>query len=166
MTFNPQITPVRARENASPNPSVAAPRIWALIPCAGSGSRAQTSLPKQYQNVAGQPMVLHTLAAFAGVAGIASTLLVVAPDDRFIDTLMTASTGGPVLKDATLIVANCGGQTRATSVFNGLNHLVRLGAGPQDWVLVHDAARCLIAPAQIQALIDACLPDDVGGLLA
>jgi 2-C-methyl-D-erythritol 4-phosphate cytidylyltransferase len=166
MTFNPQITPVRARENASPNPSVAAPRIWALIPCAGSGSRAQTSLPKQYQNVAGQPMVLHTLAAFAGVAGIASTLLVVAPDDRFIDTLMTASTGGPVLKNATLIVANCGGQTRATSVFNGLNHLVRLGAGPQDWVLVHDAARCLIAPAQIQALIDACLSDDVGGLLA
>ena len=35
-----------------------------------------------------------------------------------------------------------------------------------DWVLVHDAARCLITPTQIDALIDACLPDAVGGLLA
>jgi 2-C-methyl-D-erythritol 4-phosphate cytidylyltransferase len=33
-------------------------------------------------------------------------------------------------------------------------------------VLVHDAARCLITTAQIDALIDACVPDDVGGLLA
>ena len=35
-----------------------------------------------------------------------------------------------------------------------------------DWVLVHDAARCLITHEQINALIDACLPDAVGGLLA
>ena len=35
-----------------------------------------------------------------------------------------------------------------------------------DWVLVHDAARCLVAPAAIDRLIDACLPDAVGGLLA
>jgi 2-C-methyl-D-erythritol 4-phosphate cytidylyltransferase/2-C-methyl-D-erythritol 2,4-cyclodiphosphate synthase len=39
-------------------------------------------------------------------------------------------------------------------------------AQPDDWVLVHDAARCLVTPAQIDALIDACLPDAVGGLLA
>jgi len=32
--------------------------------------------------------------------------------------------------------------------------------------LVHDAARCLITPAQINALIDACASDEVGGLLA
>ena len=40
------------------------------------------------------------------------------------------------------------------------------GATAHDWVLVHDAARCLITPVQINALIDACLPDEVGGLLA
>jgi 2-C-methyl-D-erythritol 4-phosphate cytidylyltransferase len=40
------------------------------------------------------------------------------------------------------------------------------GPQPQDWVLVHDAARCLVTPAQIQALMDACLGDAVGGLLA
>ena len=35
-----------------------------------------------------------------------------------------------------------------------------------DWVLVHDAARCLIRPEWVDALIDACLGDDIGGLLA
>ncbi|MGA8515360.1 MAG: 2-C-methyl-D-erythritol 4-phosphate cytidylyltransferase, partial [Burkholderiaceae bacterium] len=42
-------------------------QFFALIPCGGSGSRAGTSLPKQYQPIAGQPMVAHTLAAFAAV---------------------------------------------------------------------------------------------------
>ena len=35
-----------------------------------------------------------------------------------------------------------------------------------DWVLVHDAARCLLRPAWVDRLLDACLTDDVGGLLA
>ena len=111
-------------------------------------------------------MVLHTLAAFAGVAGIAGTLVVVAAEDRFFDALQAARVTSTEFFLTALIVANCGGTTRATSVFNGLNQLVGLDAAPQDWVLVHDAARCLITPAQIQTLIDACLPDDVGGLLA
>jgi 2-C-methyl-D-erythritol 4-phosphate cytidylyltransferase len=51
-------------------------------------------------------------------------------------------------------------------VCNGLDHLLASGAAPQDWVLVHDAARCLLTPALVDALIDACLPDAVGGLLA
>ena len=40
------------------------------------------------------------------------------------------------------------------------------GAQPQDWVLVHDAARCLLRAAWVDRLIDACLDDEVGGLLA
>jgi 2-C-methyl-D-erythritol 4-phosphate cytidylyltransferase len=41
-----------------------------------------------------------------------------------------------------------------------------VGALAHDWVLVHDAARCLIEPAQVEALIAACEHDAVGGLLA
>lgn len=131
------------------------PRIWALIPCAGSGARAGTDGPKQYQIVAGQPMVLHTLAAFAAVPRLAATLVVVSPGDTFLQDL-----------DASLLVAACGGSTRAASVFNGLNALLEHGAAASDWVLVHDAARCLITPAQIDHLIDTCIGDTVGGLLA
>jgi 2-C-methyl-D-erythritol 4-phosphate cytidylyltransferase len=49
---------------------------------------------------------------------------------------------------------------------NGLRVLEAEGARPQDWVLVHDAARCLVTPRQIEALINACEHDAVGGLLA
>ena len=63
-------------------------------------------------------------------------------------------------------VAACGGATRASTVSNGLAELLRRGASPDDWVLVHDAARCLITRAWIDRLIDACQGDAVGGLLA
>ena len=129
-------------------------RCFALLPCAGSGARAGGVVPKQYQPVAGVPMVRHTLAAFLAVARIARVLVVVAPGD---DTLQAP--------DAAYSIAACGGATRAQSVFNGLAALRDQGAGADDWVLVHDAARCLVTPALIDALIDACLPDAVGGLL-
>ena len=132
-----------------------APRLWALVPCAGHGSRSGAAGPKQYQPIGGQPMVLHTLAAFAAVSRLAGTLVVVSPGDTFFDQ-----------KNAMVLVAACGGMTRATTVFNGLSSLLTQGAQAYDWVLVHDAARCLITPAQIDALIDACQHDAVGGLLA
>ena len=135
--------------------STPATRIWALIPCAGTGSRSGADGPKQYQPVAGKPLVLHTLAAFAAVPRVSGTMVVVSKGDDFFDK-----------QDAIVLVAACGGSTRAASVFNGLNALLDHGAAPTDWVLVHDAARCLITPEQINTLMDACLGDAVGGLLA
>ena len=131
------------------------PRCHALVPCAGSGSRAGTAQPKQYQPLAGRPLVQHTLAALGAVARSDRPLVVVAPGD---DTLRQPG--------ARWQLADCGGATRAESVCNGLDHRLASGAAPQDWVLVHDAARCLLTPALVDALIDACLPDAVGGLLA
>jgi 2-C-methyl-D-erythritol 4-phosphate cytidylyltransferase len=131
------------------------PRFYALVPCAGTGSRAGTHGPKQYERIAGQPMVWHTLAAFAAVKRIARVLVVVAPGDGFFERNPTSA-----------MVVACGGATRAASVANGLYELTRVGATEHDWVLVHDAARCLITPALVDSLIDACGEDDVGGLLA
>jgi 2-C-methyl-D-erythritol 4-phosphate cytidylyltransferase len=51
-------------------------------------------------------------------------------------------------------------------VFNSLKAWAAAGAHPHDWVLVHDAARCLATPAQIGQLVEACRVDPVGGLLA
>jgi 2-C-methyl-D-erythritol 4-phosphate cytidylyltransferase len=138
-----------------PSNSPASPRLWALIPCAGSGSRAGSVGPKQYQMLAGQPLVMHTLAAFDGVTRLYRVALILAVGDTALDHL-----------NAHYLIANNGGATRAETVFNGLNFLLEQGAEPGDWVLVHDAARCLVTPAQIDALIDACQADTVGGLLA
>lgn len=135
--------------------SDATPRCFALLPCAGTGSRAGTAQPKQYQLIDGMPMVLHTLSAFNAAPRIEQVLIVVAPGDRFL------SIDHPDVR-----VLPCGGGSRAESVHNGLLALQEAGASEGDWVLVHDAARCLIRPGQIEALIVACENDAVGGLLA
>jgi 2-C-methyl-D-erythritol 4-phosphate cytidylyltransferase len=138
----------------------AAPRCYALVPCAGVGERAGTAGPKQYAPLAGRPVVAHTLAALAAVPRLAATLVVLAPvDDRF-EGLM------PQFAGPRGWVARCGGATRAASVAAGLGALRERGARARDWVLVHDAARCLLQPAWVDRLIDACLDDEVGGLLA
>lgn len=101
-------------------------------------------------------MVMHTLAAFSGVTRLAGTLVAVAPGDRFLDEHAHPS----------YFVVGCGGPTRAATVQGGLKALRDRGAQPDDWVMVHDAARCLVTAEQIDRLIDACLQDSVGGLLA
>ena len=132
----------------------------ALLPCAGSGSRASREGPKQYSLLAGKTVVAHTLAAFRDVSRLASTLVVLALDDaRFEDAV-------PASARCHVTAVRCGGSTRAETVAHGLSALLAQGAAADDWVLVHDAARCLVRAAWIDRLIDACLGDAVGGLLA
>jgi 2-C-methyl-D-erythritol 4-phosphate cytidylyltransferase len=123
------------------------------------GARSGEGLPKQYRSIAGKPMVSHTLAAFAAVPKVKRTLVVISPEDALFAEHVD-------LPNATFSIAARAGNTRAITVLNGLNALLEQGAQPQDWVMVHDAARCLITPQQINTVIDACLNDDVGGLMA
>lgn len=138
-------------------------RFFALVPCAGFGARSGSAVPKQYVALAGLPMVGHTLAALEAVARLQATLVVLSPgDDAFARAM-------PGFEGPRGWVAHEGGATRAATVENGLRALLARGARSDDWVLVHDAARCLLQPAWVDALIDAVLADGadaVGGLLA
>jgi 2-C-methyl-D-erythritol 4-phosphate cytidylyltransferase len=139
------------------NPSHDPPRLYALVPCAGVGARAGTAVPKQYATLAGSALVAHTLAALAQVTRLTATLVVLDPRDEHFERAAPDHRGW---------VARCGGATRALTVAHGLDELCGRGAKADDWVLVHDAARCLVRPTWIDALIEACLDDPVGGLLA
>lgn len=132
-------------------------RLHALVPCAGVGERAGAGGPKQYAMLGARSLLAHTLAALAQVRRLDAVLVVLSPGDLAYP---------PHLAGSQAQVAHCGGATRAQSVARGLAHLVASGAARDDWVLVHDAARCLVRPDWIDALIDACLHDPVGGLLA
>ena len=132
------------------------PRLFALVPCAGNGSRAGTDQPKQYARLRDRAVVAHTLAALAHVDRLAATLVVLAPGDA----------GHAIAPGPTVWLAQLGGRSRAETVANGLVELRQRGAADDDWVLVHDAARCLLRPAWVDRLIDACIDDPVGGLLA
>ncbi len=136
------------------------PRCFALVPCAGVGLRAGVGGPKQYASLRGRPVVVHTLSALAAVPRLSATLVVLAPDDQVFESQAPGYVGERGW------VARCGGASRADSVSAGLLALREHGAQDADWVLVHDAARCLLQPAWVDRLIDACLDDAVGGLLA
>jgi len=137
--------------------TTSAPQLYALVPCAGVGERAGAGGPKQYAPLAGRSLVSHTLQALAEVKRLRQTLVVLSPNDAVFESHVPAFPGW---------VARVGGASRAESVTNGLAELLRRGAQAHDWVLVHDAARCLLRAEWVDALIDACLNDAVGGLLA
>lgn len=132
-------------------------RLFALVPCAGAGVRAGAAGPKQYAHLAGSSIVVHTLRALSAVQRLQATLVVLSPQDDQFESHAVGFAGW---------VARVGGASRAESVANGLSELIERGADAHDWVLVHDAARCLVRAEWIDRLIDACEGDEVGGLLA
>ncbi|MEM5456004.1 2-C-methyl-D-erythritol 4-phosphate cytidylyltransferase [Paraburkholderia phytofirmans] len=133
-------------------------RLFALIPCAGTGSRSGAAMPKQYRTVAGRDMLHYSLAAFDTCSEFAQTLVVIAPDDAHFD--------GRRFGGLRFAVRRSGGASRQASVLNGLHALAEFGARDDDWVLVHDAARPGITPALIRTLIGALKDDAVGGIMA
>lgn len=103
-------------------------------------------------------MVLRTIMAFDSVARVTTLSVVISEGDTLFPAIP------PMAHELKKHLV--GGETRARSVLNGLKSLRLSGATNADWVMVHDAARCLILPEQIDALIDACLKGGEGGLIA
>ena len=107
----------------------------AIIVAAGRGLRAGGSVPKQWQMLAGRPVVAHSLDAFAGM----TTVLVGHPDDRD----RAEGLGVEWIE---------GGATRSQSVRNALTALAGRGV---TRVLIHDGARPLVAPSVIARVLAA-----------
>ena len=149
------------RERTSSTDAPADARCFALVPCAGVGERAGQAGPKQYARI-GRPRDGGAHAGGAGRAcrGCRPRWWCWPRSDAQFEAHV------PGFRGERAWVARCGGATRAATVANGLAELQRRGARADDWVLVHDAARCLLRPAWVDRLIDACLDDAVGGLLA
>lgn len=137
------------------------PECHAVLPTAGTGSRLGGSLPKQFQELAGKPMLAYALNAFAATPEIASIWVGVSPG--FIDNPILGSLSS---KSASIQFLATGGPTRQETVRNTLAAMLKAGVPENDWVLVHDAARPGISPELIQKLIHAVTVAGEGGLLA
>lgn len=133
------------------------PDFYALVPAAGSGSRMGSELPKQYLPLAGQPMIAHALNTLCSCPDIDTVFVVLSPGDTQFHTYDWTRFGDK------LQPLFCGGGTRAESVANGL--LVS-ELEPDDWVLVHDAARPCLTQEHLSRLIAGLRDDPVGGILA
>ena len=132
------------------------PRFIALIPAAGVGARMGTTVPKQYAELLGKPMLEHVMDTFVDCEQIHQFFVVVSSDDAYIEDIPTT----PRMQ-----ILRCGGPTRQASVTNGLQDM-QSQVDANDWVLVHDAARPGLTVALINKLIAAVKDDPVGGLLA
>lgn len=132
-------------------------RRIALIPAAGGGTRFGSERPKQYANLAGQPLVARAIERLVLSVDLAATFVALAPDDDLYDRLV-----GPRVDVVTL---RCGGASRAETVANALETLAAQCAD-SDWVLVHDAARPCVPRDSLSRLVAEIGDDAVGGLLA
>ena len=133
--------------------------LFGLIPAAGSGARLGAELPKQYLPIAGEPMLVHALRALLRHEEIETVFVVLEPEDMHFRGLDLKEFGSRVAP------LYCGGRTRRDSVRNGLI-AVTDAIEPEDWVLVHDAARPCLSRVDLNALIGQVRDDEVGGLLA
>lgn len=131
----------------------------ALIPAAGGGSRMGAETPKQYLPLLDRPLIWHALKTLASIAAIERVFVILAPDDTLWGTHDWTEFADR------MVVLRCGGATRAESVTNGLRAM-REQVDANDWVLVHDAARCCLTSAHVEKLIAEVGDDPVGGLLA
>jgi len=137
-----------------------------ILVAGGIGSRLGTATPKQFLPLAGRPTILRALDAFFSACSTLQVAVVVHPDWlthwhalwatelAALDAAATPSTFDPA--GHTLHVVP-GGTTRTASVLAGLQALNASKAEPTDQrvVAIHDAARPLIAPAHITALLSA-----------
>ena len=146
-------------------------RFYGLIPAAGSGERfhggahGYGGVPKQYQHIAGRPMLQHAIEAMLALPEISIVFVVLAPgDERFAELDLA-------VYDGRVEPLYCGGASRRDTVLNGLVAAASL-LEPDDWVLVHDAARPCLGRADLRRLIDTVAAadsdseDNPGGSLA
>ena len=121
------------------------PSVAAVIVAAGRGLRAGGNLPKQYRELAGEPVIRSSLSLFAWHGQIGAVQAVIHPDDR--------GSYEAAAKGLRLLAPVSGGASRQASVRAGLE---ALAARAPDIVLIHDAARPFCSTELVSRAIVAC----------
>lgn len=120
----------------------------AIVPAAGRGERLGAGLPKAWVGLRGLPLVATTVRRLHE-SGLCPRLVVVSdpPDPAWNDPRRWHDAGCP-----NVVAVVAGGETRHRSVMNGL---AASGVADDALVLVHDAARPLVAASDVAAVLEA-----------
>ena len=120
-------------------------KVGAIIPAAGRGKRIGASVPKQFLEIQGRPLLHHTLMVFASCKLIDYVVLVMPPTD--VDEM-----GEDWLNKYEIVrKVVVGGEQRQDSVYNGFSSLEK----GTDIVVVHDGVRPFTTPQMITATVEA-----------
>jgi 2-C-methyl-D-erythritol 4-phosphate cytidylyltransferase len=115
-------------------------KTTAIIVAAGTGSRFKSEIPKQFLDLAGKPILVHTIERVASAPSV-DTVIAVVPSEYVTEL------GGISIPKPLRVVT--GGATRAASVFNGLNAV----EDDCEIVAIHDGARPLVSVDEIERTI-------------
>ena len=134
--------------------------IWAVVPAAGIGKRMQSDIPKQYLELAGRPVIEHSITRLLAVGRVKGVVVALQSGDPYWPGLHIET-------DKPVILAS-GGAERCHSVMNALEVLANQPGYNADtaWALVHDAVRPCVSTADVENLIDAACGTESGALLA
>ncbi|WP_027967413.1 2-C-methyl-D-erythritol 4-phosphate cytidylyltransferase [Halomonas halocynthiae] len=130
--------------------------LWLVVPAAGCGSRMKAARPKQYLELAGRPVIQHTLSRLHGALPAAKLCLCLDDNDVYFDPSWVPFSPWQRVS---------GGVERMDSVLNALQ-AIGSKARSDDIVLVHDIARPCVLPADLERLLDAVQRGPAGALLA
>ena len=133
------------------------PAVWAIVPAAGRGSRFGGAVPKQYLDIAGQPLIAHALDALLSHPRVDGAVVALAADDAHWPG-WDARHGKPLLRCT-------GGGERADSVLAALLALPP-ALGGDTLVLVHDAARPNLHADDLDRLLQSAGQQRDGAILA
>lgn len=128
-------------------------KFTVVVPAAGIGKRMLASCPKQYLTIHDETILNHTINRLLSHKKINKIVLVLSDDDNYFDQSPLATHPD--------VIRVSGGKERVDSVFNGLQQV-----SDSQWVLVHDAARPCVTHDDIDILIEQCLSNNCGGILA
>lgn len=115
----------------------------AIIVAAGSGKRFGGEVPKQFLEISGKPLLIHTVEKFENCSLIDKIIVVLSTD--YIENFSKLLGNYSITKLQEIV---SGGETRAQSVFNGLNSIK-----DAEIVAVHDGARPLVTCEEISQTI-------------
>lgn len=119
--------------------------VCAVVPAGGTGTRMGGTVPKQFLELNGKPILYYTLKTLQD-CGIISELILVVPEKEY-DNACTDWLGKPEIVTKVVV----GGEKRQDSVYNGFCEL-----SPQtEIVLVHDGVRPFLSHQMIQKSVDA-----------
>jgi 2-C-methyl-D-erythritol 4-phosphate cytidylyltransferase len=117
----------------------------AIIAAAGKGTRFGAEKPKQFLEIAGKPLIVHTLEKFENCPSINEIILVLSSDE--IENFKNLSKNYNFAKLKKIVA---GGKTRAESVFSGLQAIDE----KCEIVAVHDGARPMVSIEEISLTIE------------
>ena len=119
--------------------------VCAVVPAGGAGTRMGGTVPKQFLELHGKPILYYTLKTLQD-CGIISELILVVPEKEY-DNACTDWLGKPEIVTKVVV----GGKKRQDSVYNGFCELSQ----KTEIVLVHDGVRPFLSHQMIQESVDA-----------